>query len=358
MSMKLLSKRLRVTDSIDAIYETYYTKGWTDGLPIIPPTEDRVEAMLGGTDHSPDHVVATIPPADTEATVEKIAINAVMAGCRPEYMPVLVASVQAMSQKQFNLTGVQTTTAGLAPLLVVNGPITRQLDINGGTACFGPGYRANATIGRAIRLILINIGGARPGEGTMGTFGTPGRYTYCVSENEEASPWEPLHVERGFSRDTSTATVIANAGFIGFSDLSSKDGRNMIKSMAEILCNPGNDGFCSTGPDRDYESLLLFSPERARILADSGFTKRDIQEALFNMVRIRWGDVVGRNYWGNRTLARWIDEEDPDMLVPMVRKPENIVILVVGGPAGKQWAWAKTFSTSHSATVKIEQPGS
>jgi hypothetical protein len=178
-------------------YETWFERGVTDGLPIVPPTRERVTRMLAGTRRSAGELLGEMPPNYGRVTVDKAAINAVMAGCRPEYPPVLIAAAEAVCDPAFNLHGVATSTHFSAPLVVVNGPVRARIGLNAGFGVFGPGHRANATIGRALRLLMINVGGARPGEISMSTFGHPGRYTYCIAEHEEASPWPPYHVELG-----------------------------------------------------------------------------------------------------------------------------------------------------------------
>ena len=192
----LKAQRIEVAGEYDAVQNLYLERGWTDGLPVTPPTPERVESMLRAVDLPPYRVIAEIPPNWGGATVERLAINAVMAGCLPEYFPVIVAAVDAMSDPAFNLYAVQATTHPCAPLVIVNGPIREALGFNGSSGAFGPGWRANATIGRAIRLALLNIGGGYPGVGDMSSQGAPSKYGYCVAENEELNPWGPLHVDR------------------------------------------------------------------------------------------------------------------------------------------------------------------
>ena len=182
-------------------FETWFDRGVTDGLPVVPPSRERVDAMLAATERPRDELVAQVPPNFGRATVEKLAVNAVMAGCRPEYFPVVLAVVEAACDPVFNLHGQSGTTNAASPLIIINGPMRQALEVNCAAGVFGPGYRANATIGRALRLVMINLGGTRAGQISMSTMGHPGRYTYCIGEYEEASPWEPLHVERGFAPD-------------------------------------------------------------------------------------------------------------------------------------------------------------
>ena len=188
----------RLDGSYADINRHYQERGWTDGLPIVPPTEDDVGEFLRWVDRHPQDVVAVLPPRQGEATVERIAINAVMAGCRPEYLPVIITTIEALADPAFNLDSIQATTHPVAPLVIVNGPVARELGINAGYNAFGQGFRANLTIGRAVRLVLMNVGGGLPGTGDRSTQGSPAKIAYCVAENEAASPWEPLHVEAGF----------------------------------------------------------------------------------------------------------------------------------------------------------------
>src|SRR5687767_8557692 len=190
----------------------YQERGWTDGLPIVPPTEARVREVLRATGRDPLDIVGILPPRQGEATVEKLAVNAVMAGCRPEYFPVVLAAVEALADPLFNLDSVQATTHPVATMLVVNGPIARRIGIQSGYNAFGQGFRANVTIGRAVRLILMNVGGGLPGTGDRATQGSPAKIAYCVAENENDNPWEPLHVEAGLGRDVSTVTAFGCEG--------------------------------------------------------------------------------------------------------------------------------------------------
>lgn len=198
---------IRAKDPVAAVNELFYKRGWTDGLPIVPPTIGKVEEMLRYTDRPRYEVVGELDPLKGQATVEKIAVNAVMAGCRPEYLPIVIAAVEAIAEPDFNLRGVQTTDENVTPLLIINGPIARQLDVNSGFGALGPGWQANATIGRAIRLIMNNIGGGWPWAVSLAGIGQPGRYTLCLAENEQQNPWEPLHVELGYDKDVSVVTV-------------------------------------------------------------------------------------------------------------------------------------------------------
>ena len=197
------SNAINIGDAIDLMFAT----GWTDGLPVVPPTEDRVKKFVEYTGQDAGELVAELPPLGGKATVERIAVNAVMAGCLPEHMPVVITAIKAMMDDRFNLRGVMSSTGIHTPLVIVSGPLAKELDINGGYNCFGAGWRANATIGRAVKLALVNLGGAIPGETNKATFGHPGAYTYCVAEDQEINPWEPLHMDVGLEASDSAVTV-------------------------------------------------------------------------------------------------------------------------------------------------------
>src|ERR1043166_1151107 len=234
----LQAERFEVEDDLWAVNAFFEEKGWTDGLPIIPPTEERVGQTIAAVKRNPQDVIGVVPPRWAPATVEKIAINAVMAGCLPQYMPVLIAAAEALTDPKLNLYALQATTGGPAIMLIVNGPIRKQLNINGGSNVLGEGWRANATIGRCVRLIQRNIGGSYPGSTCKATLGWPGKYSICIAENEEASQWEPLHVERGFGRDQSTVTLISADGSTRASDLDSSKGVGVLTNFAQRMEGP------------------------------------------------------------------------------------------------------------------------
>lgn len=264
------SAQLEIGENEDLI-EACYENGWTDGLPVVPPTPERVERMLSGTDRDPDELIAAVPPKWGRATVEKVAINAVMAGCKPAYLPLILTAVEAMTHEQFNLHGVQVTTSHVGPMLIVNGPIRQQLEINDGFNLFGQGWRANATIGRALRLICTNIGGALPGELDRAAFGHAGKYTCCIAEKEEVSPWDAMHVDRGFQADDSTVTVFAAAGPQTVNDHGSNTAEGILNTIAQNIAAPGN----SSG-----ETLLVIGVEHAKTISEDGFNKADVRRYI------------------------------------------------------------------------------
>ena len=307
------STQLEIDETEDLI-EACYEKGWTDGLPVVPPTPERVERMLSGTDRNPEELIAAVPPKWGRATVERIAINAVMAGCKPAYLSLILTAVEAMTSEQFNLHGVQVTTSHVGPMFIVNGPIRKQLEINDGFNLFGQGWRANATIGRALRLICTNIGGALPGELDRAAFGHAGKYTCCIAEKEEASPWDPMHVDRGFQADDSAVTVFAAAGPQTVNDHGSNTAEGILNTISENIAAPGN----SSG-----ETLLVIGVEHAKTISEDGFSKADIRRYI--------ADITQR-----------YSEED-------------LLLMVAGGPAGR-WTivvpgWGSPSSRAVTLTV-------
>ena len=333
-SRELLSAKIPVEDSIESINELFYEKGMTDGHPIIPPTPERVEAMLSAVDLDPQTEVGILGPKFGVATVEKIAINAVMAWCKPEYMPALIAAVEAMAQPEFNLYGLQATThPSGTPVLIINGPIRKALGVNCGSGCFGHGTRANATIGRAVRLILTNVGGAYPGRTDMSTQGWAGKYGFCFGENEEQSPWEPLHVERGFDRDASTVTVVGTGASHNYSDLWSTTPEEVLTLAAQAL------SAVTSNLSQGGEPLLALCPEHAEISASKGFSKADVKDFLFEHSGMPFSTFAP-------VFQEWKLKADPsltpDTILRPAQKPEDIMIVVAGG-AGPQSVFIPTF---------------
>src|SRR5438067_1149866 len=239
MAATLTSKRFTVRDDTDAI-ELAFDKGWSDGLPVVPPTEARVRAMLDAVRLEPPQQVAFIRDRAVSITAEKVAINAVMAGCKPEYMPVVVAAVEGIGDEGWSYHGPGTSTGGAGVLMIVNGPIARRLDVNAGDNLFGPGWRANLTIGRAVRLVMRNVCGSRPGTLDRGTLGHPGKLSYVIAENEAESPWTPLHVERGFRPEQSTVTVMAAEGPHQFYNQLSRTAEGVLTTLADSMRISGN----------------------------------------------------------------------------------------------------------------------
>src|SRR5216110_455697 len=324
----------------DTDLDEFFDHGVSDGLPVVPPTRERVSRAVAATGRDAGELVARVPPNYGRATVEKIAVNAVMAGCRPEYLPVVVAAVEAVCDEAFDLHGVSATTNAPAPLIVVNGPIRRALDINCGAGLFGPGWRANATIGRALRLVCVNVGGAIPGVVSMSTLAHPGRYTYCIGEHEEASPWDSLAVEHGFAATDDTVALLAADAPLTVYDQRSRTAPHLLATVAASMAVIEHHKMTHWG-----DTLLVFSPEHAAIVAGDGWSKADVRRFLFERLqRPVWELVPGDN--GGDGL--------PEHVLRKFRAPEHIKILVAGGTAGRFSAvvpgW--TFSKGSNLVVR------
>jgi hypothetical protein len=341
---RLGSARVTVSDSLESVNSFFYDRGWTDGLPIIPPTEYRVKNMLSCIKKRADQVVGKIPPRNGVATFEKIAINAVMAGCLPDFMPIVITAIEAMLEKEFNLYGIQTTTNPVAPLILINGPIIKEVAINSKYNALGQGTKANATIGRAIRLVLLNIGGATPGEIDKATIGQPGKYSLCIAENEEQNPWDPLHLERGFDNSTSTVTVFAAESLSNVNDHNSTDAKGLINTFASAMMSQGTNNILL----QRGEILMVISPEHAMTIFNNGLSKEDIKEWIFQKARVPYDSF-------NKTqqIARFADFETGD-LIPVVTAKDKVVVVVAGG-AGKHSVFVSTFGDTVSVTKEVMQ---
>ncbi|PYO52736.1 MAG: hypothetical protein DMD83_25250 [Candidatus Rokuibacteriota bacterium] len=312
--------------------EDWFERGVTDGLPVVPPTRERVERMLSGMSRPRDMLVAEVPPNYGRATVEKLAVNAVMAGCRREYFPVVLAVVEAACDPAFNLHGQSGTTNAASPLIIVNGPARRRLQINCGAGVFGPGSRANATIGRALRLVMINLGGTRAGEISMSTFGHPGRYTYCIGEHEEVSPWEPLHVERGHRREESTVTLFSGEGPFTINDHASRTAPQLVASLGWSAAGIWNHkSFPLYG-----DTLWVIGPEHAKTIAAEGWSKQDVKRYLHATIRRRARELApGPDGAESGRLKDLAVGAEPDALVPKFPSVDEIMVVVAGGTAGR-----------------------
>ena len=307
-----------VADLLTRGYDYAYEQGWTDGLPIIPPTPEAVARFVSASGRAGSDLIGVMPPRKGQATVEVIAVNAVMAGCRPEYMPVIIAALEGMMDPSYPLEFMQVTTNPMTPFLLLNGPVRQKLEVNYGTGCLGPGWRANATIGRSIRLCMINIGGALPGVYSKVSFGSPLRYSYICAENEEENPWTPFHVDRGFGREDSAVTVFKASNFC---NISGGEGVGPGEILRQIATNMppmygGGDGV-----------LLLLGVNHAQSLHEAGLTKRDIQERLWRLARLP------RSLFAEAFAATEIGAGRGDAeTVWRARSPDEIYLAVAGGP--------------------------
>jgi hypothetical protein len=334
------------TDDAEIIRDELDAAGVTDGLPVVAPTPLRVARMLKHNGYAPDEVVAELPPVYGAATWQAIAINAVMAGCLPEYLPVIGAAVEALAAGEFNLMGIATTTGSVGPLVIVNGPVADEIGMNAGGNALGPGNRANATIGRAISLVLRNVGGAVPGEFDMATLGQPAKYTCCFAENEGQSPWAGLHVDRGFPPESSVVTVVGAAGTVEVVDSCSNEPGDLAQTFAESMLIPGTVG--SGGLLGGGEPLIIMPPELARIFAKHGYSKAHVAAAIYEravMPLERLSPAVREHLKGLRVAA------DQSSSIRAAARPEDVMIVVAGG-VGAKAAYVPTWGGTTRAVSR------
>jgi thiol-disulfide isomerase/thioredoxin len=319
----LKSRRIEIGNDEDE-QEAMFARGWSDGLPLVPPTEERVLRMLDGAARDPREVIGLVPPALAPATVEKIAINAVMAGCKPEYLPVVLAAVEAVLDESFAMHGVLATTMFVGPVMIVNGPIRRRIGMNAKGNALGQGNRANSSIGRALQLVIRNIGEGRPQEVDRATLGNPGKLGYCFAEDEEGSSWEPLSVERGLKPGVSAVTVFAGFGLQGVVDQKSREPESLAKSFAESL-----KAIHSVKLAPSCDALLVVCPEHHRTFKNAGWSKARLYDELYRLCEIPGDDLIAG--------ARGIAEGGPPSLAgKTVNKfrPGGLMIVRAGGDAG------------------------
>lgn len=322
-----------------------YKRGWTDGLPIIPPTEEAVAEMLTGTDLPADHLVATLGPRMGKATVEKIAVNAVMAGALPTYMPLLIAGVKALEDPTIGPTGLAVSTLSFAPLWIVNGPLRGDLNINHGYGTLNPGDIANAALGRALGLITKNIRGVRKGVEDMGVLGNPARYGMVAAENEEDSPWEPLHVEHGLKKDENAVTLAFSRSFVTLNPYGT-DEKGLLDTLIYNIWPEGEGSF-----------QIMLPPTLARVLANGGWTKNSVKEFITENARVSW--YRHPRYWAvSRELSKTASPLNPDDSAAIVAKtanqPDPIVIFVAGGSGSRIGLFGG--SARSYVTKKVELP--
>ncbi len=348
--LKAQGASIDTDDDFDAINKLYIERGWGDGLPIIPPTMERVEQMLAYCDRPWNEPIAKMAPRYGEATPLRLAANAVMAGCAPNYFPLFMLAIEAMCEEPFNLYGVQATTHLCAPLVIVNGPVALELGINSGHNAFGPGTRSNATIGRAIRLALVNIGGAIPTLGDMSTFGAPSKFSYLAAENEAASPWDPLHVERGFPKEASTVTVIGAECPHNINDHESLTGEGILTTIAGTMATTGsNDIYYSAQP------VVIMAPEHAKTVAND-YSKAEAKRFLQEHATLALGKFSKENIERRFrvTFKEKYAKAGLDAPVYAVQNAEDIIIAVIGG-AGKHSAYIPTFGATKAVTRALKR---
>lgn len=304
--------------------EAAYERGWSDGLPVVPPTPERVVRMLAGTGRDPSEVVTVVPPDLVECTVEKVAVNAVLAGCRPEHLPVVLAAVEAACAEPFNMHGLLATTWFAGPVVVVGGPVARAVGMNHGINALGPGNRANATIGRAVQLVVRNVGGGRPGEIDRATLGQPGKYTACFAEDDPLDGWPLLHEERGLPAGSSGVTVFAGEAPRGVLDQLSRDPASLARSFAACLRTTTHPKMVVA-----FDAMLVVSPEHTRVFVEAGWSKQRLADELAGLLQVDGDDVIR----GAGGIAEGLDEGFAGVTLPKFR-PGGLLITRAGGRAG------------------------
>ncbi len=319
----LQARRVELAELEDEM-EAAFARGWSDGLPVVPPTERRVVAMLRGTTRDPQEVVATVPPDLAPCTVEKVAINAVMAGCRPEYLPVVIAAVEAACTDAFNIHGLLATTMPTAPVLVVNGPIRRAIGMNSGINALGQGNRANSSIGRALQLVIRNVGGGRPGEVDRATFGSPAKLSFCFAEDEEGSPWTSLSTDLGAEPGVDTVTLFPGEAPRSIVDQLSREPESLARSFAACLRTLHHPKLPLA-----FDCLLAVGPEHARVFAEAGWDKARLLARLHELLALPGRELVR----GADGIAEGVPEGLAGATLPKFR-PGGLLLAHCGGRAG------------------------
>jgi hypothetical protein len=332
----------------ETLLDLFSERGWGDGLPLVQPTIDRVDAMLaaGCTEEDPDAVVATLPPRMGLATRRLLAVNAVLAGCPPGLLPVLVSVVRALASPQLNLRGVNATTHPVAPLVIVHGEAVDSLGFNAGLGTFGPGNRANASLGRAIRFVLMHLAGARAGDGDASTQGQPSKYTYCIAENAPASPWETYALSQGLNAD-SAITVHCGENPHNFHDMESDRPGPVLDKCASVMATLGSNN----APVSSAEFFVVLGPEHAATIAAAGWTRRDVQTYLYE--RARLPAAVFQKSFDVTQYRPWHAYLADGDLMPITDHPDNLRVLVAGG-AGKHSCVIPSWGMTRSVTLPIQ----
>jgi hypothetical protein len=334
--------------SFEEVNDYFYDRGWTDGLPIVPPTPELVDRFLA-TVTAADAVIGVVPPLMGRATVERIAVNAAMAGCRPEYLPVIIAAVKGVCHPDFNLLPIQATTNPVTPLIVINGPIVARLKLNSGYNVLGQGWRGNATIGRALRLALVNIGGGVPGTMDKACHGQPGKFSMCIAENEGASPWEPLHVEKGFLADQSTVSVFGVTGTQDIIHYARTSAEEILRTVVHAVPREGYKNLYSGGGP-----LIIFGPEQAAILGKANLSKKDIKRIVFE------GSKIPTELFNPETITllkgrrhKYFSRTNVDSTqIPIADSEDDIEILVAGG-AGNHSVFVPSWGDTRGITIPV-----
>ncbi len=351
MSTGSRATRLEISGSLLDINNHFYEQGWTDGLPIIPPTEDLALDMLEACPVPAERSLGRMPPMNGDVTAEKVAINAVMAGARPDYMPVILAAVRAVLQPQFNVASITTTTGGAAPAVIVSGPMAEGLGITGGTAVFGSGHQANATIGRALRLTMRNLGGATVNTMEKSTHGSPAKYTLCFAENRAATPWEPLHVDQGYRPEQTSVTVCAVRGIYSFVEATQESGEGVLETLVNSVKAVGISAYHYQL--RGSSPILVLGPEHAAEIAAAGFSRRDVKQYLFDNARMPLGQLRERGHYGERAWPPEWETQPDDYRIPLATEPDKFIVVVAGGD-GRHSSWLLPWSATQRAVELVE----
>ena len=319
----LQARKIELAESED-IMEACFERGWSDGLPLVPPTPLRVTRMLSSTDRSANEIVGSVPPDNRPCTIEKIAINAVMAGCKPDYLQVVIAALRAALKDEFCMHGLLCTTYFSTPVMIVNGPITKQIGMNSGVNALGQGNRANATIGRALQLIVRNVGGGIPGGIDRATLGNPGKYTFCFCEDESDAEWPSLSMDRGYTREDSVVNLFAGSGVQPFVDQQSRQPESLVKNLANSLRSVAN-----TRSFGMADAIIVISPEHRRVLREGGWTKPNLKQALYDELKTPGADIIR----GKDGIAEGMPEKFKDIMLNKFRN-DGLHIVGAGGKAG------------------------
>jgi hypothetical protein len=342
-----LKSRKHTAQDIAGAMELCYTNGWTDGLPVVPPTPGLVSSMLEAGGLEPDKQLAFIENRQVSVTAEKVAINAVMAGCKAEYMPVVAAAVEAIADPLYGYHGPATSTGGSAVFMLVNGPIAKKLDINSGDNLFGPGWRANATIGRAIRLVMRNVIGTLPGELDRSSLGHGGKYSFCIAENEVNSPWPPFHTTRGFKADQNAVTVFAALAPHQYSNQLSSTPEGLLETACAHMK-------ISAGSGRQPQYAMVFPIEHQTIMKNAKWAREDVQRYVFDNAKVSAAELKRLHMKAGEPTR-----EDEQTMVPIVETPQDLLVIAAGGLAGVQSAYIPGWgakSGSQSVTREIRVP--
>ena len=346
---------VEIDTDIGGAIEYCYAQGWTDGLPVVPPEPARVEAMLSMEGRPPETIVASHPTTGRECSVLAAAVNAVMSGCLPEYFPVVVAALEAMNEHDYHFYASTASTGGSAPLLIVSGPIVEDIGMNAAESVFGPGNRANATIGRAIRLVIMNVFGMVPGLSDLSTQGHPGKYSFCIAERADRNPWPPLNVELGYPKEVSSVTVFAGAGLCNVENHRGNTPEQVLDCFADAMANLG---CLSTG-----QAVIVMAPEHALVVSSRGWTKGDVRQYLFERARRpvpamrRVGKYIDPGREGRAEPSDFDAHCVLDDHVHRGRDATDILVTVAGGDAGAHSAFIPSWSQGRGSIMQSKPIG-